>query len=176
MGHASADICDKTTCEYGALFHDSDEFVTFDVATAERGNNWQTTEDFELSMLVKHDETDSNGSIFHCGHVRDTTDTCKCYCSNAGDHHIWHHAKRHAHSIQMGHTAALCQCQKNWVHNGKIFNGCQSPTAAGEPARYGATHPHSWCKIVPGSCNGGARAVTAGSDWDSCDTHTTFKL
>ena len=173
--HSTAKVCSSTKCTYGVLFTATQNFMSITKAFVKYGGSW-ANKAHEMTTLVKHDLTDKNGKTFHCGHVRDTTDTCKCYCSNSGGRHIWHHAKRHAKSITLGHTAALCDCQKNWTNNGKIFNGCQNPAAAGEPARYGGTKPHSWCKIVAGSCHGAPNAIPAGSDWDTCETHTMWKL
>ena len=150
--------------------------MTFAAATRKYGAQKSWT-NVEFSTVILHHSNDKNGKQFSCGHRRNTLDKCVCYCSNTGPKHIWHHAARHAAEIQSGLTAAGCQCQANWRHEGKTYNGCQNPEDAGVPDSWKDGHgqKHSkWCKIQSSSCM--QNRVPAGSDWDTCEAHSTFKM
>ena len=92
-----------------------------------------------------------------------------------------HHAQRHAESIALGKTSAGCDCAADWMAGARgPFNGCQNPNTAGKPASYGGEKHSDWCVIVAGSCPTDSNAVPAGVDaatqWDTCESHATYKF
>ena len=143
-----AKLCDKTTCVYGMRFGGSDQVVTAAQAIQKYGTSLPS---HEWTTLVRHNLADANGSKFHCGH---DGNSCKCYCSNKGPHHIWHRAPRHADARKHVLTQAGCVCATSCV--------AMTGTTTGK------------CNIVPGSCKVG-NAVTAGSGWDTCNPQATLK-
>ena len=80
-------ICDKTKCAYGPRFLRTDVSMTVSQAEVKYGMKWLNLP-HEMTTTVMHDSRDSNGSNFHCGHVRYTKDTCRCFCSNKGGNQI----------------------------------------------------------------------------------------
>jgi hypothetical protein len=176
---SSAQICDKTTCKYGAVFGNNYKVLAPAEAVAIYGKNW-ASRPHEMTTLVKHHSRDANGAKFSCGHVMHT-DQCKCYCSNGkAPSHIWHRAKRHADTIRLGQTSAGCKCQSSWSFQGKRYSGCVNPKVTPNPL---LQMPHggkreAWCKIVPGSCVSYSpqRVIPAGSDWDTCSELRHFKI
>jgi len=176
---SSAQICDKTTCKYGAVFGNNYKVLAPIEAVAIYGKNW-ASRPHEMTTLVKHHSRDANGAKFSCGHVMHT-DQCKCYCSDGkAPSHIWHRAKRHADTIRLGQTSAGCKCQSSWSFQGKRYSGCVNPKVTPNPL---LQMPHggkreAWCKIVPGSCVSYSpqRVIPAGSDWDTCSELRHFKI
>jgi hypothetical protein len=166
--HSTAQLCASTACRYGVRFGNTDDILSTTQALEAYGASWSSMQ-HEFTTVVQHHHTDANGAKFSCGHVMHT-DMCKCYCSNAGNHHIWLHTKRHADTIKLGLTSAGCKCQTDWSHRGKNYNGCANPNYTPNPLLDTSAHGEkreAWCKIVPGSCSL-TSAVKAGNDWDTC--------
>jgi len=176
--HSAAQICASTTCVYGARFGTADDLLSTAQAAATYGANWQS-QPHEMTTLVRHHSRDANGAKFTCGHVKHTEE-CRCYCSDKGTKSIWHRADRHADSIRKGLTSAGCKCKSSWSYKGQTYSGCQNPSSTPNPlvnlAAHGEKHS-TWCKIEPGTCKvTHARAVKAGSDWDTCETHAHLHI
>jgi len=174
--HSTAQLCASTTCRYGVRFGNTDGIFSVTQAIQAYGASWSSMQ-HEMTTVVHHHHKDANGAKFSCGHVMHTR-TCKCYCSNAGSHHIWVHTKRHAATIKRGLTSAGCKCQANWSHRGTTYNGCANPTYTPNPLLDTSTHGEKredWCKIVPGSCSKSS-AVKAGDDWDTCSEERHFHI
>lgn len=176
--HSRFKRCDTTTCRYGAKFTGDNTVYSWADALAKFGASWKSL-DHEMATLVRHDPTDKSGAKFTCGH-RVESDECLCYCShNASDsHQIWHHAKKWGRDDGT-RTSAGCLCQDSWQWGGRTFSGCQNPVHSAAKLQDGY-RKHSWCKIVPGSCDmdGYTDRVPAGSDWDTCgpQSHTLINV
>ena len=169
-------ICDKTKCTYGPRFLRTDVSMTVSAAEVKYGKKAWKNLPHEMTTTVMHDSRDSNGSNFHCGHVRYTKDQCRCFCSNKGGNQIWHHAPRYASHMASGKTSAGCTCKSSWKWYGKTYKGCANPT---QRIDRGEERHSDWCMVVPGSCEKETQhkaRVPAGQNWDVCETVSTFKL